>query len=439
MAHVGLVAAQPWSPHPSATPRVDSDGRREYRTAANGTRTCYGGWQFEYRVQPGQWYDITITARPEGIDLRRDVLVCEAIWCRMPPDDIRVLFHESRYLVPASDGSGGIRFRLLQQAPEGERVLTLRCAFRWATSGEAVWSAPTVEPVDAPVTRSSRVRIAVVTGSAPSRPKTMPSVQANLEYYGSRLEDACRRWQPELAVLPEIAVQYGVAGRRLDLALPAPGPETEVFSDIARRHRVRIVLGMYEREDDAAYNSAILIAPDGSIDGRYHKVHLAPGGETESGLCPGSSFPVYKTEIGRIGCNICMDSSAAESSRMVGLGGAEILALPIMGDHRADRWTIGPDVFNESRWLAIMRTRALDNQLCMVVARNTSQGSCIINRRGDVLAWNEGDVDGIFAEVDLDGGYRIFDGDDFVDVNWMQRRPHTYGLFVDPDCYGSLR
>jgi len=43
---------------------------------------------------------------------------------------------------------------------------------------------------------------------------------------------------------------------------------------------------------------------------------------------------VFDTEIERIGCNICMDSSAAESSRMVGLNGAEVLLLPIMGDHR---------------------------------------------------------------------------------------------------------
>jgi predicted amidohydrolase len=123
---------------------------------------------------------------------------------------------------------------------------------------------------------------------------------------------------------------------------------------------------------------------------------------------------------------------------MVGLGGADILALPIMGDHRADRWTMGPFIFNDDRWRAIMRTRALDNQLCMVVARNMAQGSCVVNRKGDILAWNDGDAESIVAEVDLDGGYRIADGDEFVDVNWMQRRPHVYGLFADPECYGSL-
>ena len=435
-----LVATAPWSSHPSAAPKMEPDGQAAYRTAANGTRTCYGGWQFVYEgLLPGQWYEVWMTAQPDGIGLPRDALSCEAIWSRMPADSVRVLFAESMYLLPEADRPGTIRFRRTLRAPAGASTLTVRCAFRWATSGDAIWSTPTVVAVEAPAPRRRQVRVAVVTGSAPSRPRSMPSVAANLEYYGSRLEAACRRWRPELAVLPEVAVQYGVKGHPLDLAVPAPGPETEAFSDIARRHRVRIVLGLYERDGDAAHNSAVLIAPDGSIDGRYRKVHLATGGELENGLLAGDSFPVHETEVGRIGCNICMDSSAAESSRMVGLNGADILCLPIMGDHRADRLTVGPDVFNESRWRAIMRTRALDNQLCLVASRNTAQGSCVVDRAGEIVAWNEGDADAIFAAVDLDGGYKIFDGDDLVDVNWVQRRPHVYGALVDPNCYGSLR
>jgi predicted amidohydrolase len=440
MAEPELVATGPWYSHASAAPSVAFDGRAAYRTAANGTRTCYGGWQFEFEgLRPGQYYEVSVTARPEGIVLPRDTLICEAIWAKLPAESVRVLFSESMYLLPQADGRGSVRFGRTLGAPAGASTLTVRCAFRWATRGEAIWSIPTVVAVEAPAPRRRQVRVAVVTGSAPSRPRSMPSVAANLEYYGGRLEAACRQWSPQLAVLPEIAVQYGVRGHPLDLAVPVPGPETEVFSGIAQRHRVRIVLGLYERDGDAAYNSAVLIAPDGSIDGRYRKVHLATGGEMENGLLAGDSFPVHETEVGRIGCNICMDSSAAESARMVGLNGADILCLPIMGDHRADRLTIGPDIFNESRWKAIMRTRAMDNQLCMVVARNTSQGSCVVDRAGEIVAWNEGDVDHIFAAVDLDGGYKIFDGDDLVDINWVQRRPHIYGAFVDPDCYGSLR
>ena len=168
-------------------------------------------------------------------------------------------------------------------------------------------------------------------------------------------------------------------------------------------------------------------------------MHLASGGESESGLLPGDSFPVADTEIGRIGFNICMDSSAAESARMVGLNGADFLGLAIMGDHRADRLSPGSPIFNPARWLAIQRTRALDNQLCMVIARNNAIGSCIIDRRGDVLAWNEGDREWIAATVNPQDVCRYWTGEELRDVNWVQRRPHLYAEYAKPSNYGSLR
>ena len=211
------------------------------------------------------------------------------------------------------------------------------------------------------------------------------------------------------------------------------------FRDLAARYRARIGLGIFERDGDAVRNTCLLIDTDGGTIGRYWKVHLAAGGEDTSGVLPGDTFPVFETAVGRLGCNICMDSSAAESSRMVGLNGADFLLLPIMGDHRASRFTPGTPLFNESRWLAIQRTHAMDNQLTMVVARNQTHGSCVIDRKGDVLAWNEGDRDHIVAEVPRDDGYRTWNGGCFRDVNWMQRRPHLYGAFVTPDCVGGLR
>src|SRR5262249_33431956 len=81
MTEPELVATEPWYSHPSAAPRVGSDGQAAYRTAANGTRTCYGGWQFEFEgLRPGGHYEVSTVARPEGIGLPRDTLLCEAIW-----------------------------------------------------------------------------------------------------------------------------------------------------------------------------------------------------------------------------------------------------------------------------------------------------------------------------------------------------------------------
>lgn len=432
--------AVPWAPHPRTAPVTRQESQTRFVTAGNGTRTCAGGWSFEYGgIVPGGFYTVDTEVDCQGLQQPRDVLICSAHWTKFPLQQVRDGTKPWDYLIPdlAPDG-GTVRFQRCLQAPPEATALTLRCTLRWTPTGEAIWARPQVTAVPTPPVHPP-VRVAVVTGQLSQRPRQISSVATNVEYYGRLCEATCQRCQPHLIALPEIALQWGVGGHALDHAVAVPGPETDAFADIARRHHVRIVLGLHERDGDAVRNSAILIAPDGRIDGRYRKVHLALGGEAESGVLPGDDFPVIATEIGRIGCNICMDSSAAESSRLVGLNGADFLVLPIMGDHRADRWCAGQPIHNDSRWLAIMRTRAMDNQLCMVVSRNCTQASCIIDRKGDVLAWNDGDQDAVWAEVDLAREFRVWNGGCFIDANWLQRRPHLYGPFCDVRNVGSLR
>ena len=87
----------------------------------------------------------------------------------------------------------------------------------------------------------------------------------------------------------------------------------------------------------------------------------------------------------------------------------------------------------------MMRVRALDNQLTMVVARNEGQGSCVINRKGDFLAFNEGGQDFIWADVPPREAYREIDGYCFRDVSWVQRRSRVYGMFVDDSSWGNMQ
>jgi hypothetical protein len=84
-----------------------------------------------------------------------------------------------------------------------------------------------------------------------------------------------------------------------------------------------------------------------------------------------------------------------------------------------------------------MRTRALDNQVVVVAARNDAVGSCIIDCAGDVIAWNEGDRDLVSAVVDLAARGRSWNGAPFREMQWMQRRPHLYGALVDPAAAGA--
>jgi len=107
-----------------------------------------------------------------------------------------------------------------------------------------------------------------------------------------------------------------------------------------------------------------------------------------------------------------------------------------MGDHRA--YHPEDHTWDPERFRGIMQTRALDNQLCMVVAVNRAEGSCIIDRTGHVLAWNDGDEPFVTAEVNLVDGFRPNSGGCYRGINWMQRRPHTYGVSVDEKNVGGL-
>ena len=86
-----------------------------------------------------------------------------------------------------------------------------------------------------------------------------------------------------------------------------------------------------------------------------------------------------------------------------------------------------------------MRTRALDGQFTLVAARNEGQGSCIVDRRGDFLAYNDGTQEIITACVPAEDGYRTWNGGDFRGINWMQRRPHVYRAYTDETNSGPLQ
>ncbi len=438
MSELKLEKVESWSPHPSATPLTEQNGET-LAVAANGTRTCIGGWQLTYSgAVAGKTYSIRATTKYESIEQVYDVLRCEAYWGEMPANlgqrrSDQVLRWD--FLIPEAIEDDTIRFGRCLTAPEGTDKLTLRYTFRWTTQGSSDWQFPEIEVTESPDNTDEPVRISVVTGQKADR-HSMKSIQDNVDFYLPLCEKVCETEQPDLVVLPEIALQWQIKGSPLDRAVPAPGIEMQPFADLAKKYRVHVLLGLIERDGDAVHNTGALIGPDGEIVGKYRKVHLAVGGEMETGILPGDDFPVFDTEIGRIGCNICMDSSAAESSRMVGLNGADFLLLPIMGDHRA--WHPEDHTWDPERFRGIMQTRALDNQLCMVVAVNRAEGSCIIDRTGHVLAWNEGDQDYVTATVMLEDGFRPSNRGCYRSTNWMQRRPHAYGAFVEEGNLGGL-
>src|SRR5262249_8489638 len=145
-----------------------------------------------------------------------------------------------------------------------------------------------------------------------------------------------------------------------------PGPSTQQLGEAAKRHRLYIVAGLYERDGKAVYNTSVLLGRDGRLVGKYRKVCL-PDEEIDGGITPGKDYPVFATDFGRVGMMICWDVSYPEVARELAARGAEVILMPIWGG-------------NET----LARARAIENQL-YIVASGYDFRTAIYDRTGNAV------------------------------------------------------
>lgn len=111
------------------------------------------------------------------------------------------------------------------------------------------------------------------------------------------------------------------------------GPTIRLMQDVARQHRLALIVPIYEREQEGVYyNTAAVIGSDGSYLGKYRKTHIphvAPGFWEKFYFRPGNlGYPVFDAGVARIGVYICYDRHFPEGARALGLNGAEIVFNP---------------------------------------------------------------------------------------------------------------
>ncbi len=111
------------------------------------------------------------------------------------------------------------------------------------------------------------------------------------------------------------------------------GPTIREMQDVARKHRIVLIVPVYEREQEGVfYNTAAVIGSDGSYLGKYRKTHIphvAPGFWEKFYFRPGNlGYPVFDVGIAKIGLYICYDRHFPEGARALGLNGAEIVFNP---------------------------------------------------------------------------------------------------------------
>lgn len=226
-----------------------------------------------------------------------------------------------------ADGPAGddwIPVQGIYQAPPQATQLKIELHFRWGQPYSFVkWCGVSLEQVDAPLERV--VRLATVH----YQPKQGKSALEKCRQFAPLIAEAAAQ-NADLVVLPETLTYYGSSGTYAEAAETIPGPSTEYFGQLAKEHRLYIVAGLLEREQHLLYNVAVLIGPEGQLVGKYRKVTL-PRGEIEGGLTPGHDYPVFDTELGKVGMMVCYDGFFPEVARQLSNNGAEIIAWPVWG------------------------------------------------------------------------------------------------------------
>src|SRR5258707_4346686 len=156
------------------------------------------------------------------------------------------------------------------------------------------------------------------------------------------------------------------------LAETIPGPTTDAFQKLAKKHRVVVIASIFEKRAAGVYhNSAAIIDADGSLLGIYRKMHIPddPLYYEEFYFTPGDlGFRAWPTQYGKIGVLICWDQWYPEGARLTALQGAEILLYPTaIGWHPREKGKHGGD--QQSAWELIQRGHAVANG-CYVAVTN---------------------------------------------------------------------
>ena len=213
-----------------------------------------------------------------------------------------------------------------------------------------------------------------------------------------------------LVALPEYLQFRGPDDGFRASARPVPGPFTDPFADVARRHGTWVLVGSVAEasgDPDRPFNTSVLIRPDGEIAARYRKVHLfdvaveAGPVDTESArVTPGDELVTAEVEGVRLGLSICYDLRFPELYRGLALAGAQVLTVPANFTERTGR----------DHWEVLLRARAIENA-AYVLAPSQIGGppgqpaygrSMVIDPWGTVVAQATDSVAIVHAELDLD-------------------------------------
>jgi predicted amidohydrolase len=371
-----------WSDRPATAARtwvektISRGEEGSLAVSGNGNLAAFGGWQRAVTgIEAGGWYRFTAHYRASGVPGEN--------WQVQPRLDWKQAngrrAGEVDYAYETASVDGWTKVSLQTQAPADASSVVLQLFLAHAPQGTVWWD-------DIRFERTADLQPRAVTiATINHRPQSTKSPAASV----AEFIDVVDRTVPgkaDLILLPEGITVVGTGQRFADVAETIPGPTTDVLGQLARKRNAYVVAGIYEREGEVLYNTAVLIDRAGRVAGSYRKVHL-PREEMEQ-LAPGNSYPIFQTDFGTIGIMICYDVFFPDPARALAARGAEIVLLPIWGGDQV-----------------LATARAIDNQVYLV-ASGYDHPTYIMTPYGERIAVAERTGTAAIATIDLNKNLR---------------------------------
>lgn len=187
-----------------------------------------------------------------------------------------------------------------------------------------------------------------------------------------------------------------------DLAEPIPGPSTEFYGRLAKEHGIVLVTSLFERRAAGLYhNTAVVFEADGSIAGKYRKMHIPddPAYYEKFYFTPGDlGFQPIQTSVGRLGVQVCWDQWYPEGARLMALAGADVLIYPTaIGYESSDT----PEEQERQReaWTTVQRGHAVANGLPVITVNRVGHEPDPSGQTRGIEFWGSSFVSGPQGEL----------------------------------------
>ena len=231
------------------------------------------------------------------------------------------------------------------------------------------------------------------------------SLSDNLEKLAANIK-ACAAKGAQLVVLQELHnTPYFCQVedvKNFDLAETIPGPSTSFFGKLAKELSIVLVTSLFERRAPGLYhNTAVVFDKDGSIAGKYRKMHIPddPAYYEKFYFTPGDlGFQPIETSLGKLGLMVCWDQWYPEGARLMALHGAELLIYPT-----AIGWesTDAPDEKQRQlgAWQTVMRGHAVANGIPVIAVNRVGHEPDPSGQTNGILFWGNSFVAGPQGEI----------------------------------------